>query len=49
MYPKQQLLLRRMKWEFWVVNLLVLGHVLITGWLDPLQKGSSVLQILMAR
>jgi hypothetical protein len=49
MYPKQQQLLRRMRWEFWVVNLLVLAHILITGWLDPLQHSSSVLQILMAR
>lgn len=49
LYPNSHKLFKKLKWEFWVVNFLILAHVIIVGYTDPLDYDSNVVQIMMVR
>ena len=49
LFPKQKELFRRLQLQFWAVAFLVVSHLVLTGYVDPLDHDSNVLQVLMVR
>mmetsp|Transcript_23100 Transcript_23100/g.50702 ORF Transcript_23100/g.50702 Transcript_23100/m.50702 type:complete len:218 (-) Transcript_23100:489-1142(-) len=46
-YPDPKLLFTRLKWQFWIVQFLILAHVMIIGYTDPLDNTSKIVQIMV--
>lgn len=49
LYPKKETLLKKLKWEFWAVNTLIIAHIVVTAYTDPLLRADKVVKILMVR
>ncbi len=49
LYPEAQRLFVRIKWEWWALQALVVGHVIVIGATDPLDTDDLVVQVLLIR
>lgn len=47
MFPNHKRLLRRMQWEALVVYSLIIAHVMVIGWTDPIYTRNPGPQVLV--
>jgi hypothetical protein len=45
-YPNAEIVVRRLKWQFWIMNFLVLAHIVLIAYTDPLDTVSMTVTIL---
>lgn len=48
LYPESDRLSFKLKLQFWVLNFLVLAHILVIAYTDPLKGGSVMIQALVS-
>lgn len=48
-YPHAEAIVARLKWQFWVINFLIVAHIIITAYTDPLDDVSLTVAVLTVR
>ena len=46
-YPNYEALFTRLKWQYWAFQFLILAHILVVAYTDPLDNTSLTIQVLV--